>query len=134
LIYIRTIDHYTDIDPTVDFVFPVSKIDRKNSDKNSFLEKLEATKCVFRSCNFWKLSTQFDEIIQFALKKLLMLIYVITILNIALITFIMIVNISSCDCLNYYRCQLGRKKKLVLYTCLHNNYRLFSCDMIIVNC
>jgi hypothetical protein len=51
-IYIRTIDHYTDIDPTVDFVFPVSKIDRKNSDKNSFLEKLEATKCVFRSCNF----------------------------------------------------------------------------------
>jgi hypothetical protein len=26
-IYIRTIKHYTDIDPTVDFVFPVNKID-----------------------------------------------------------------------------------------------------------
>jgi hypothetical protein len=34
--------------------------------------------------------TQFDEIIQFALKKLLMLIYVITILNIAVITLITI--------------------------------------------
>ena len=31
-IYIRTIKHYTDIDPTVDFVFPVNKIDRENSD------------------------------------------------------------------------------------------------------
>jgi hypothetical protein len=28
---IRTIKHYTDIDPTVDFVFPVNKIDRENS-------------------------------------------------------------------------------------------------------
>jgi len=36
-----------------------------------------------------------------------MLNYVITILNIALITFIMIVNIWSCDCFNYYWCQLG---------------------------
>ena len=51
-IYIRTIKHYTDIDPTVDFVFPVNKIDRENSHKNSYLEKFEATKCVFRSCNF----------------------------------------------------------------------------------
>ena len=34
-IYIRTIKNYTDIDPTVDFVFPVNKIDRKNSGKNS---------------------------------------------------------------------------------------------------
>jgi hypothetical protein len=32
-IYIRTIKNYTDIDPTVDFVFPVNKIDRKNSGK-----------------------------------------------------------------------------------------------------
>ena len=34
-IYIRTIKNNTDIDPTVDFVFPVNKIDRKNSGKNS---------------------------------------------------------------------------------------------------
>jgi hypothetical protein len=27
-IYIRNIKHYTDIDPTADFVFPVNKIDR----------------------------------------------------------------------------------------------------------
>jgi len=32
----------TDIDPTVNFVFPVNKIDRENSDKNSYLEKFEA--------------------------------------------------------------------------------------------
>jgi hypothetical protein len=35
-----------------------------------------------------------------------MLIYEITILNIALINFIMIVNIESGDCFNYCRCQL----------------------------
>ena len=34
-IYIRTVKHYTDIDPTVDFVFPVDKIDRAHSGKNS---------------------------------------------------------------------------------------------------
>ena len=39
-IYKRTIKHYTDIDPTFDFVFLVNKIDRENSDKN--------TKCIFR--------------------------------------------------------------------------------------
>jgi hypothetical protein len=66
------IKQYTDVDPTVEFVFPVSKIERENSDKNSW--------------------------------KRLMLNYIRTILNIALITFIMIVNIWSCDCLNYYRC------------------------------
>ena len=32
-IYIRNIKDYTDIDPTVDFVFPVNKIDRENSEK-----------------------------------------------------------------------------------------------------
>ena len=36
-----------------------------------------------------------------------MLFYVITILNIALINFIMIVNINSCDCFNNCPCQLG---------------------------
>jgi hypothetical protein len=30
-IYIRTIKHYTDIDPTVDFVFPVNKIHGENT-------------------------------------------------------------------------------------------------------
>ena len=34
-IYIGTVKHYTDIDPTIDFVFPVNKIDRTNSGKNS---------------------------------------------------------------------------------------------------
>jgi len=38
-------------DPTVDFVFPVNKIDFENSGKNSYYETFEATKCVFRSCN-----------------------------------------------------------------------------------
>jgi hypothetical protein len=28
-LYIRNIKHYTDIDPTVDVVFPVNKIDRE---------------------------------------------------------------------------------------------------------
>ena len=32
-IYIRNINLYTDIDPTVDFVFPVNKIDRENGEK-----------------------------------------------------------------------------------------------------
>jgi hypothetical protein len=36
-IYIRNINLYTDIDPTVDFVFLVNKIDRENSEKNTFL-------------------------------------------------------------------------------------------------
>jgi hypothetical protein len=49
-IYISELSN-TDIDPTVDFVFPVSKIDRENSDKNSYLEKFQVTKCVIRSCN-----------------------------------------------------------------------------------
>ena len=35
-IYIRNINLYTDIDPTVDFVFPVNKIDRENSEKIAF--------------------------------------------------------------------------------------------------
>ena len=37
-IYIRNIKHYTDIDPTVDFVFPVNKIDRENNENKSFLK------------------------------------------------------------------------------------------------
>jgi hypothetical protein len=32
-IYPKYIKDYTDIDPTVDFVFPVNKIDRENSEK-----------------------------------------------------------------------------------------------------
>jgi hypothetical protein len=32
-IYIRNIKVYTDIDPTVDFVFPVNRIDHENSEK-----------------------------------------------------------------------------------------------------
>ena len=51
-IYIRTIKHYTDIDPTVDFVFPVNKIDRETVTKIVTQKKIEATKYVFRSCNF----------------------------------------------------------------------------------
>ena len=46
-IYIQNINYYTDIDSTVDFVFPVNKIDRENSDKIV----LKLTKCVFKSCN-----------------------------------------------------------------------------------
>jgi hypothetical protein len=46
-IYIRNMKHYTDIDPTVDFVFPVNKIDREKGEKTN----LKLTKCVFRSCN-----------------------------------------------------------------------------------
>jgi hypothetical protein len=50
IIYISKLSNI-DIDPTVDFVFPVSKIDREKSDKNSYLEKSEVTKCVIRSGN-----------------------------------------------------------------------------------
>ena len=59
--------------------------------------------------------TQFDIILSKLLQQLnktkkqtkIMLIYEKTILNIALINFIMIVNIESGDCFNYCRCQLG---------------------------
>ena len=40
-IYIRNIKHYTDIDPTVDFVFPVNKIDHENSEKIVSWDKFE---------------------------------------------------------------------------------------------
>ena len=33
IFYPKYIKVYTDIDPTVDFVFPVNKIDRENSEK-----------------------------------------------------------------------------------------------------
>jgi hypothetical protein len=32
-IYIRNIKNYTDINPTVDFVFPVYNLDRENSEQ-----------------------------------------------------------------------------------------------------
>ena len=50
IIYISKLSN-TDIDPTVDFIFPVSTIDREKNDKNSYLEKFEVTKCVIRSGN-----------------------------------------------------------------------------------
>jgi hypothetical protein len=42
-IYIRNISKffYTDIDPTVDFVFPVNKIDRESSGKIVSQDKFE---------------------------------------------------------------------------------------------
>ena len=43
-IYIRNtmyIKVFTDIDPSVDFVFPVNKIDRENSEKLVFQDKFE---------------------------------------------------------------------------------------------
>ena len=40
-IYLKYIKVYTDIDPTVDFVFPVNKIDRENSEKLASQDKLE---------------------------------------------------------------------------------------------
>jgi hypothetical protein len=48
-IYIRNSKHYTDIDPTVDFIFPVKKIHRKNSEKIVFQTNLKLT--VFISCD-----------------------------------------------------------------------------------
>jgi hypothetical protein len=39
-IYFRTIKQYTEVDPTVDFVFPVNKIDRENNDKNRRKKKV----------------------------------------------------------------------------------------------
>ena len=39
-IYSKYIKDYTDIDPTVEFIFPVNKIDRENSEKNSFLRQI----------------------------------------------------------------------------------------------
>jgi hypothetical protein len=40
-IYPKYIKVYTDIDPTVDFVFPVNKIDRGNSEKLVSQDKFE---------------------------------------------------------------------------------------------
>jgi len=45
-IYIRTIKHYTDIDPTVDFVFTVIKKDRENSEQKKFLRTI----CSYQMC------------------------------------------------------------------------------------
>ena len=44
-IYIRNIKHYNDIDPTVDFVFPVNKIHRENS----FLNKFEINRVTYEN-------------------------------------------------------------------------------------
>jgi hypothetical protein len=55
-IYPKYITDCTDIDPTVDFVFPVNKIVKKKFLKTN----LKLTKCVFRSCNFWKLSKELN--------------------------------------------------------------------------
>ena len=44
-IYIRNMKHYTDIDPTVDYLFPVNKIDHEKGEKTN----LKSTKCVL-SC------------------------------------------------------------------------------------
>ena len=46
-IYPKYIKDYTDIDATVDFVFPVNKIVKKKFLKTN----LKLTKCVFRRCN-----------------------------------------------------------------------------------
>ena len=40
-IHPKYIKVYTDIDPTVDFVFPVNKIDRKNNEKLFSQDKFE---------------------------------------------------------------------------------------------
>ena len=40
-IYIRNIKHYTDIDPTVDFVFPVIEIVREKGEKLVSQDKFE---------------------------------------------------------------------------------------------
>jgi hypothetical protein len=56
-IYIRNIKDYTDIDPTVDFVFPVNKIDCGNSEKK-IKTNLKLTKCVFRSLNISTISNR----------------------------------------------------------------------------
>ena len=40
-IYPKYIKVYTDIDPNVDFVFPVNKIDRENSEKLVSQDKFE---------------------------------------------------------------------------------------------
>jgi hypothetical protein len=100
IIYIRTIKHYTDIDPTVDFVFPVNKLDRENSGKNSFFEKFEATKCVFRSCNLWKLS---KELNMFLLPRTTVLCTVVY-RNIMKLSFIPSV-VASCNSNNFFRYQ-----------------------------
>jgi hypothetical protein len=51
-IYIRNIKHCTDIDPTVDFVFPVNKIDRENNEKKVSWTNLKLTKCVLEGVTF----------------------------------------------------------------------------------
>jgi hypothetical protein len=43
-IYIRNIKHYTDIDPTIDFAFPVNKIDREKGEKYFILLTLKKKK------------------------------------------------------------------------------------------
>ena len=48
--------------------FLVNKIDREDSEKNSFLVKIEATKCVLRSYNLWKL---FKELNIFVLLRII---------------------------------------------------------------
>ena len=59
-IYPKYIKVYTDIDPTVDFIFPVNQIDRKTVKKIFLKTNLKLTKCIFRSCNVWKLSKELN--------------------------------------------------------------------------
>jgi hypothetical protein len=45
-IYIRNIKHFTDIDPAVDFVFPVNKIDREKGEKTIGRITVMCTSCL----------------------------------------------------------------------------------------
>jgi hypothetical protein len=47
-IYPKYIKVYTDIDPTVDFVFPVNKIDRVGTEKELFVLQESTTEAMLR--------------------------------------------------------------------------------------
>ena len=109
------IKQYTDVDPTVDFVFSVSKIERENSDKNSYLENFEATKCVFRSCNFWKLSNELNMFLLLRTTVLCTVVY----RSIMKLSFIPSV-VASCNSTFFFGAEIfnPQKKKSAKIKCL----------------
>ena len=114
------IKQYTDVDQTVDFVFPVSKIDGENSDKNSYLENFEATKCVLGSCNFWKFSNELNMFLLLRTTVLCTVVY----RNIMKLSFIPSV-VASCNSNNFFGTKIFNPQKLNAL-CLVQNHRNFT--------
>jgi hypothetical protein len=109
-IYIWTIKHYTDIDTNCWLRISCQQNRLRNSDKNSYLEKFEATKCVFRSCNFLNLS---KELNMFLLLRTTVMCTVV---------YRNIMKLHRFSCYFFIRHRDFQSTEITGYTvCIHNN-------------